>query len=96
MIKLKLTASSQKDLRSIYQYSKINFGENQAFEYVHGLRKTIGLLKSNPYLGREDTILSRHFYRLVYRQNVIYYTVTDDQLTIRRILDARQDPLRHL
>ena len=96
MIKVELTLSAQKDLRLIYQYSKLNFGQTQAFEYVSGLRKTIGLLKTNPYLGRRDDAVSDQLFRFVYRQNIIYYQLEGECLIVRRILDGRPDPLRHL
>ena len=96
MIKVELTLSAQKDLRLIYQYSKLHFGQIQAFEYVSGLRKTIGLLKTNPYLGRRDDAVSDQLFRLVYRQTIIYYRIERERLIVRRILDGRQDPLRHL
>lgn len=96
MIHIIYSQSAEDDLINIYLYSIDNFGENHALEYELGLKRRLAQLLANPRLGVEIPESEMNIRKLVFRAHVIYYSVVGDNLIVRRILDGRQDPLRHL
>ncbi len=53
MASYQLTEAAQQDVDEIYEYSILNFGLQQARDYLNGLHRCFGTLADNPKLGRD-------------------------------------------
>ena len=93
----RLSAEAQEDLRAIWQYSRSNWGLQQADLYLDQILLRIGWLPSNPGLWRPRPELGKgvHSYpeqrhAIVFRETVFRKTV--HVLVISRLLYQGMDP----
>lgn len=87
---------AERDIRDLYLYSAKHFGLKQAEQYLLGLQRRVDMLKRDPLIGTPVEGAKSRLRRLVYKQHVIYYRVSEAEVRILRILDARRDARRHL
>jgi toxin ParE1/3/4 len=82
---------ARADLVEIWSYSFERWGKAQADRYVGELRLRVEALPDNPKLGRLWRWKKSETRVLVVRSHVIAYAVTDSQIEVIRILNARQN-----
>ena len=93
---LVISERAEADLREIWRWSYDQFGEAQADRYLDELDD--GLLKcgAEPEDGKQrDTVRPGYCSRLV-RRHIVFYTFTDDEVLIQRVLHGSMDPTRHV
>ena len=86
----KLTEDAKEDLRCIYRYGVIKFGEAQADLYYDTLVKHFEQIADNPYLYQAVDHIRKGYRRSVCGVDSIFYRVVDDTVEIVSIL-GRQD-----
>ena len=96
MASYQLTEDAEEDVEGIYEYSILNFGLQQARDYVNGLHRCFGNLADSPRLGRDYSHVKANVLRFEYQSHSVYYTITADGILVLRILGASIDPGRHL
>lgn len=90
MAKYKLTNAAKNDLRSIYKYGFIKFGESQADLYYDALFRHFEQIAENPYLYQSVDYIRKGYRRSVCGTDSIFYRVVDDYVEIISIL-GKQD-----
>ena len=91
MTRVFVSANAQDDIRAIRIYSKRIWGVPVAKEYMAGLRRTLGLLRENPFAGAVDEGLTGDIRTFTDRSHRLFYWVVDQQVEIVRILHYARD-----
>ena len=86
----RLTEDAKEDLRRIYRYGVINFGEAQADLYYDTLISHFEQIADNPYLYQPVDHIRKGYRRSVCGADSIFYRVVDGTVEIVSIL-GRQD-----
>ena len=87
-----LSHLAEADLEDLTLYGLINFGPTVARKYFDSLNARIKLLASHPEMGRSVETRTNGICRmLVHQSHVVLYRIDPSQITIIRILDARQN-----
>lgn len=84
------------DISEIYEYGIFKFGLNQAQSYLRGMEGKFGILASRPELRRKADYVSENLYRFKYQSHVIFFTLTENEAFVVRILGQYMDFSRHL
>ncbi|MDE0201616.1 MAG: type II toxin-antitoxin system RelE/ParE family toxin [Rhodospirillaceae bacterium] len=91
----RLTQKATDDLNAIYEYTTVNFGLEQAQNYLSGLHGRFEELATHPVLGRNAEPLAPGLRRYPYRSHVVFYVPEDQGVLIVRILHESMEPRRH-
>lgn len=91
MVKVRLAATAQEDLRDIRVYTKAAFGPARAREYLLGLRATFALLGTRPLIGMQEADLGIGTRSFVHRSHRIYYQPDTVGILVIRILHHARD-----
>ena len=83
----KLSEDASQELINIYEYSLINFGEDQADQYYISLYETFELLAEQPDLGRKF----HEFHRHEHKRHTLFYKKTDYGILILYILHESEN-----
>ncbi|WP_289005608.1 type II toxin-antitoxin system RelE/ParE family toxin [uncultured Parabacteroides sp.] len=93
------TSPAEKSFAETLYYIRLRTGDASARKAWQMIRKQVGLLAFNPYMGKVDPDLSdeNHQYRfiVVNKKSKVYYFIQEDFLYIALVKDTRQD-LRNL
>jgi toxin ParE1/3/4 len=89
---IRLSAEAQEDLRAIWQYSRSNWGLQQADLYLDQILLRMGWLPSNSGLWRPRPELGKGVYSYTEQRHVIVFRKTGHVLIISRLLHQRMDP----
>jgi toxin ParE1/3/4 len=92
MARYRLSETADAKISAIYEYSLLQFGENQADRYFLGMHKTFEILAGEPYLGSRSTNLDSDIRQFVYKSHIIFYKPISDGIFIVDIFAARQLP----
>jgi len=96
MRQLVISERAEADLRDIWLYSFDNWGEAQADRYLDELDAGMRKCGAEPEGGKQrEAVRSRYWSSLV-RKHVVFYSFTDDQVLIQRVLHGSMDPSRHV
>lgn len=87
------TAEAVEDLRRVALYSQAMFGAQQRARFMRSFRTDVDGLTMFPHLG---TKYAHGLRRLRHVVHYIYYRVSDDAITVVRILHESQDPTVNL
>lgn len=90
MANYKLTEYAKEDLRRIYRYGVINYGEKQAELYFDELVERFGQIAENPYMYQSVNYIREGYRRSVCGVENIFYRIVDGTVEIVSIL-GRQD-----
>ena len=80
------------DLKAIYQYGKLNWGEIKASDYIDHLKIKFWNLTETPQIGAKRDILPPDLRSLVVKKHIIFYRLKTRQVEIVRVLHGKQDP----
>ncbi len=86
MRRLLLSRRAETDLEDIWIYSFENWGEAQADRYLDELGRSLRRLGTAPERGRDRGDARNGYRSLLVRRHVIFYTFTDNEVLIQRIL----------
>lgn len=93
----KLSNSAARDLENLLEYSLTEFGLAQAESYFNTLSHCLGLLASNPEMGRSVEDIRPGYLRFVHQQHLIFYKRSKRYgILVVRILHSHMDVVRHL
>jgi len=93
---LRKDRSAETDLVEIWVYTFETWGEPQADRYLALLEQGILQLASAPELGSSRASLRPGYWSKRVQHHVVFYTFTDNELRIRRVLHEAMDLERHL
>ena len=85
----KLSQGAKEDLRRIYEYGFVNFGEQQADDYFNGFFETFEKLASEPLQYQSVDDIRVGYRRYTYRADTIYYRINSHQIEIMAILGSQ-------
>ncbi len=91
-----LSSKAAADLDSIYEYTILQFGLEQARGYLFGLHERFQALAAQPTQGRKVDELAPGLRRVEYQSHIVFYISTDNGIRIVRVLHQRMDVTRHL
>lgn len=91
----RLTGAAKEDLRRIYRYGVIQFGEAQADKYFDALFERFEQIAENPQLYPSVDHIRAGYRRCVCGVDSIFYRIVDEAVEIISIL-SRQDIDRFL
>ena len=86
-----LSEAAARDIESIFESSKIDFGIIQTEKYFKDLKKCFELLNSNPQIGSKALDLKSGYYRFPHRSHIIFYRIRKEGIFIVRVLHERMD-----
>jgi toxin ParE1/3/4 len=91
-----LTTDAKSDLLEIRKYTKLEWGGEQAREYLQTLQQKIELLSENAEIGKERLEVGRDVYSFPHTSHIIYYLKAHEQIVIFAILHKSMVPQKHL
>jgi toxin ParE1/3/4 len=90
-----LSEASARDIENIFERSLIDFGLAQTEQYFHTLKNCLVLLAENPGMGTAADDLQAGYRRFPHESHVIFYTVSESDIFIVRILHKSMDIIDH-
>jgi toxin ParE1/3/4 len=86
-----LSNKADNEVKEIFKYSYVTFGENQAHIYINGLENCFENLVENPHLGRSCHSIRAGYFRFEYISHIIFYTLEPDTVLISRVIHKSMD-----
>lgn len=90
------TDKAENDLEGILNFTLEYWGKQKIAEYLNGIESVALNLCDNPDMGVDRSEFITGVRSIPYESYIIYYTQTNAQLIIIRILHAAMDPHLHL
>lgn len=91
------TKKAEDDIKEIYKYSFITFGEEQAEKYYDGLENKFNSILEKTTHSTDYSFIEPELRRTNYRSHAIYYRmINKDEVFIIRVLHQSMDEHRHL
>ncbi len=72
-MRYKLSGKAEHDLRKIYQYSQLNFGELQATSYLTALEESIQQIADTPAIAQKVGDIRPKYKRYLYQKHATYF-----------------------
>lgn len=91
MGKFRLTVEAKEDLRRIYRYGVLTFGETQADSYYDTLFERFAQIASEPYLYQSVDSIREGYRRCVCGVDNIFYRLSEDETVEIIAILSRQD-----
>ena len=88
--------AAEADLIDIWVYSFNTWGEAQANRYLDAMELGVGQLARNPGRGNRRNTLREGYWSKRLEHHIVFYTFTDDEVRVRRVLHEAMDVGRHL
>lgn len=86
-----LSQAAEDDLGQIFDYTKLEFGLDQAIQYLSEVERMFYQLCDNPALGRERKEIRNGLRAIPYCSHTIFYRVLTHQIRVVRVLHASRD-----
>ena len=96
MRELVISERAEADLREIWHYSFDNWGEAQADRYLDELDAGMRKRGAEPAGGKQQEAVRSGYWSSRVRKHVVFYTFSDDEVLIQRVLHGSMDPTRHV
>jgi toxin ParE1/3/4 len=87
---------AESDLVETWEHSVEEWDGAQADRYLDELDDAIRLLTEHPELGVNRDFVRKGYRVLFVNRHAIYYTATNTDIYIVRVLHEQMDPARHL
>ncbi|GMR16137.1 MAG: type II toxin-antitoxin system RelE/ParE family toxin [Gammaproteobacteria bacterium] len=91
-----LSNKAEKDLRGIYQYSKLNFGDGQAVAYLTGLEECLNDVANNPAMAHKIDNIRPSYKRYLYQEHAVYFVEKNSFIYVVRVLHQQMKASLHL
>jgi toxin ParE1/3/4 len=88
--------AAETDLVGIWIYTFKQWSETQADRYLSSLENGIQMLVGEPQGGKQRDMLRKGYWSKRIGHHVVFYTFTDNEVRIRRVLHEVMDPDIHL
>jgi len=92
----RLTPAAQRDLSSIWDFTRERWDTRQAETYLTEIRVAIERVAVDPERGRACDEIREGYRRYAIGSHLIFFVVSDAGVDVIRILHQRMDPTRHL
>jgi toxin ParE1/3/4 len=89
MGKYKISEEAKENLKRIYKYGVLEYGEEQADRYFEALFERFEALAESPYLYQAIDHIRCGYRRSVCGVDSIYYRVRDDEVEIMSVLGTQ-------
>ena len=86
-----LSKKADNDVKEIFKYSYLTFGEHQANIYIDGLENCFDSLVEHPGMGRSCGSIRAGYFRFEYISHIIFYTPEPDSIFISRVIHKSMD-----
>jgi toxin ParE1/3/4 len=87
-----VTRKAEDDLRSIYAYTRLNWGEEQADNYYQEFISTCEYICKYPMLGRTYDIVTERLRGFQFGKHIIFYQVQNgESILVIRVLHISMD-----
>ncbi|MDT0646038.1 type II toxin-antitoxin system RelE/ParE family toxin [Zunongwangia sp. F260] len=86
-----LSQKSHEDIDDIYDFGADKFGEDQALEYLIGLRTHFEFLLKNPHIGKKRDEIKEGLFSFPYVSHIVFYRVFNNHIRIVRVLHGSRD-----
>ncbi len=96
MAEVEFSNAAEADLVAIDEYSAAQFGEDVAFDYMHGFDAAFARLRDFPESGRSMPELGDAIRCLVHRRHRIFYSYDETRVFVVRIVHHAMDAKRVL
>ncbi|MEZ4647510.1 MAG: type II toxin-antitoxin system RelE/ParE family toxin [Candidatus Eisenbacteria bacterium] len=87
---------AEEDLIGVWTYTFETWGEARADSYFATLEAGIQRVLESPMLGRDRGELRLGYRSVRVEHHVVFYTFTDTEVRVRRVLHEAMDPDRHV
>ncbi len=92
MTQYKLTNQAVVDLNGIWEYTFVEWSEQQADKYYNSLLESCEEIATNPNLGRNYQGIREDLFAVQSNKHIIFYRIIDENLIeITRILHQSMD-----
>jgi toxin ParE1/3/4 len=90
MYDYKLSVNAKEDLKRIYEYGLLEFGEQQADDYFYNFFRLFDKIVTNPYLYQSVDHIRAGYRRCTCQSDSIYYRINGDTVEIMAILGGQE------
>ena len=84
------------DLERIWLYTLEEWSAEQADRYLRSISDALGRLAGDPKAGRSAETIRAGYWSLHVGRHLVFYTFTDEAVSVRRVLHDQMDFRRHL
>ena len=95
MAEYRLTPAAERDLETIWHYTRQQWGREQAGRYIDSLIAVFGELAQSPKTAPACNHIRPGYRRRSVERHMIYFRITAYGIAIVRILHDRIDALHH-
>ena len=85
-----LSANAKEDLKRIYAYGLVEFGEQQADRYFYGFFNMFDKITLEPYIYQSIDHIRPGYRRCTYGSDSIYYRINNTTIEIMAILGGQE------
>lgn len=89
-------SAAESDLIGIWLYSFETWSETQADRYLDSLEDGVQRILEEPRIGKQRNTVREGYWSMRIQRHVVFYTFTDSEVRIRRVLHEVMDPDLHL
>ena len=93
MAEIVLTPEAEEDLKRIYEYTYVNWGEQQANEYQDDLFQGMLILLDNREIGVEYKHTPGGYRIFKVKKHLVFYRNEQEKVIVVRILHERMNPV---
>ena len=93
---LVISNRAEADLREIWSWTYRRFGEAQADRYLDELGDGLQRCEAEPERGKNRSTVRPVYWSQLVRHHLVFYTFTQREVVIQRVLHGRMDPVRHV
>jgi len=87
-----VTRKAEDDLRNIWAYTRLKWGEEQADKYYHEFISTCEYISKYPMLGRSYDIVIERLRGFQFGKHIIFYQVQNgESILVIRVLHISMD-----
>ena len=96
MAEYRLPPAAERDLESIWKYTREEWGLEQAERYIDLLTEAFQVLAESPKSAPTCDHIRPGYRRCIVERHMIYFRITDYGIAVIRVLHDRMDAPRHL
>lgn len=94
-MKINISKQAESDLLEIALYTLLEYGVEQQIKYEKDLNQLFYRLSQQPFLGVKASKIIVDIYKIVCNSHIVFYRVTNNEITIARILHGSRDVPKH-
>ena len=92
----RLSPKARADMEAVWLYSRLEWGRQQAEQYIDDLTAAFVFLSDSPKAGRGCEHIRQGYRRHPVKRHMVYYRETDYGIEVMGVLHDRMLAARHL